>query len=74
MGAIGGYRECVGRGDRTQCRNKGETEIAPGYWACDQCLEHVELDHLVQERRVGEDDGPTPPLGDPGEAGHGAAA
>jgi hypothetical protein len=64
-----GQRECVGRNDETQCRNEGVVQVLPGHWVCEQCLEHVGLDHLVQGRG-GPDDGLTRPMGDPDEAGH----
>jgi hypothetical protein len=68
-----GQRECVGRDDGTQCRNPGVVQVLPGHWVCEECLEHVGLDHLVPGRG-GSDDGLTRPVGDPGEVGKEDAA
>ncbi|MET7271208.1 hypothetical protein ABZS59_08465 [Streptomyces flaveolus] len=43
-------------------------------YRCDDCRHHWELDETEPDRRAGEDDALTRPIGDPGEAGHGAAA
>jgi hypothetical protein len=47
--------------------------VLPGHWVCEECLEHVGLDHLVPGRG-GSDDGLTRPVGDPGEVGKEDAA
>lgn len=68
-----GERECVGRGDDTQCPNAGVVQVLPGHWMCEQCQEHEGLDHLVQGRGM-PDDSLTRPMGDPGEVGKEDAA
>jgi hypothetical protein len=68
-----GQRECVGRDDGTQCPEPGVVQVLPGHWVCEECQEHVGLDHLVPGRG-GSDDGVTRPTGDPGEVGKEDAA
>ncbi|MEV7083736.1 hypothetical protein AB0N88_35165 [Streptomyces sp. NPDC093516] len=41
---------------------------------CEECRHYWELDGTEPARRTVEDDGPTRPVGSPGEAGHGDAA
>ncbi|MFD5157119.1 hypothetical protein ACFWMJ_03445 [Streptomyces hawaiiensis] len=43
-------------------------------YRCDGCRHYYDLDATEAGRRMVDDDGPTRPLGDPGEAGHGSAA
>ncbi|GAA0918957.1 hypothetical protein GCM10009549_36870 [Streptomyces thermoalcalitolerans] len=74
MGRIGEL-ECAGRGDG-RCPHGRSGVPGPGVsvYRCVDCREYWELDEMIPERRSGEDDGLTLPLGDPGEAGHGTAA
>ncbi|MDN5381962.1 MULTISPECIES: hypothetical protein [Streptomyces] len=70
-----GELECAGPGDgRCPYGRSGAPEPGVPVYRCADCRERWELDELVPERRTEEDDGPTPPWGDPGEAGRGAAA
>jgi len=45
-------------------------DVGPGVHLCDDCHELTQINYSVPERWPRDDDGPTPPLGDPGEAGH----
>jgi DNA-directed RNA polymerase subunit RPC12/RpoP len=58
---------CAGCGRRRPAEEL--VEMAEGIYQCDDCFERLSLDHLIDERRPAADDGPTMPLGDPGEAG-----
>jgi hypothetical protein len=74
MGATG-RSECVGRGDGSGCPYGAVPTVGTGgECRCDDCRHHWELDETEPDRRLGEDEAPTRPLGDPGEAGHGTAA
>ncbi|KJK37263.1 hypothetical protein UK15_23070 [Streptomyces variegatus] len=68
--------ECAGRGDGDRCPEGAVLTVDAGIpvYRCDDCRHHYELDATEPGRRTVEDDGPTRPLGDPGEAGHGSAA
>lgn len=72
MGVSG--EACEGRGDGTDCPNGEVLDVAADGPRCEECRHHWELDGTEPERRVVEDEGPTRPLGAPGEAGHGSAA
>ncbi|MER8222549.1 hypothetical protein ABTZ58_18535 [Streptomyces sp. NPDC094143] len=63
----------MGRGDGTDCPNGEVLDVAEGP-RCEECRHHWELDGTEPARRMVEDDGLTPPVGSPGEAGHGDAA
>ncbi|MCA1218978.1 hypothetical protein [Streptomyces sp. 8L] len=58
---------CAGCGRRHPAEEL--VEMADDIYQCDDCLERLPLDHLIDERRPAPDDGPTRPLGDPAEAG-----
>ncbi|MER7716289.1 hypothetical protein ABTX99_04945 [Streptomyces flaveolus] len=74
MGATG-QSECEGRGDGSGCPCGAVLTVdAGGEYRCDDCRHHWELDETEPDRRMGEDDALTRPIGDPGEAGHGTAA
>lgn len=71
---MGDIREaCAGRGDGTDCPN-GEDEVLVDGVRCEECRHHWELDEAESERRADVDTGLTQPVGDPWEAGPGAAA
>ncbi|MEW2546907.1 hypothetical protein AB0910_14195 [Streptomyces sp. NPDC047002] len=63
-------RACAGCGRRFAAEELAEMD--DDTYQCERCLEQLALDHLVPERAPERDDGPTRPLGDPGESGRGA--
>ncbi|MFG3013688.1 hypothetical protein ACGFZB_25220 [Streptomyces cinerochromogenes] len=67
------WEACAGRGDGTDCPN-GEVFEPGGGPRCEECQYFWELDETEPGRRAVQDDGVTRPLGDPREAGPGAAA
>ncbi|MGW6545248.1 hypothetical protein ACWGBH_20675 [Streptomyces massasporeus] len=69
-----GWEACEGRGDGTDCPNGEVLDVGAAGPRCEECRHHWELDATEPERRVVEDEGPTRPLGAPGEAGHDSAA
>ncbi|MEU2718271.1 hypothetical protein [Streptomyces sp. NPDC007205] len=72
---MGDVREvCEGRGDGTDCPNGEVFEPGEAGPRCEECQHHWELDETEPARRAGEDAGLTRPMGDPREAGPGAAA
>lgn len=63
---------CAGYGRESheaESRNVGH-----GIYLCDDCYEERQIDYSVPGRWHRDDDGPTPPLGDPGVAGRTDAA
>jgi len=46
------------------------TAVEGGAYQCERCQEDIEYDRLIPERQQSDDDSPTTPMGDPGEAGH----
>lgn len=73
MGDIG-EQECAGCGDGTRCPKEGVPAAGCPVYLCENCEEERVLRETELGRWPAEDDGPTPPVGDPGEAGHGTAA
>lgn len=69
-----GEEACAGRGDGTDCPNGEVLDVAVEGPRCEECRHYWELDGTEPARRTVEDDGPTRPVGSPGEAGHGDAA
>ena len=68
-----GEQACAGRGDGTDCPNAEDLVLVDGV-RCEECRHHWELDETERGRRPVVDEGLTRPVGDPGEAGQGAAA
>ncbi|MFE4668234.1 hypothetical protein ACFRI7_30025 [Streptomyces sp. NPDC056716] len=69
-------QECAGRGDGSACPYGAvlTIDVGPVEYRCDECRHHWELDETEPGRRASAEDTLTQPLGDPGEAGAGAAA
>ncbi|GHH85568.1 hypothetical protein GCM10018793_54080 [Streptomyces sulfonofaciens] len=68
-----GERACDADCGRTEALDDLH-EAGPDVWLCDGCRNDRQYDELIPQRRPPADDRPTPPLGDPGEAGRSDAA
>lgn len=66
-------RLCDGFGREPHEAN-GLWDTGHGSYLCDECYEEQQISWPQPELRPVADDGPTPPLGDPGEAGRSDAA
>ncbi|MFH8974306.1 hypothetical protein [Streptomyces sp. NPDC017890] len=68
--------ECAGHEDGSGCPYGVVLVIDARVveYRCDDCRHYWELDETEPGRRARQDDAPTRPMGDPGEAGHGSVA